>query len=119
MKHDICLELSYLASCRADTCMEALYYSTQSHLVNHAKNDSRSLKIACLLGVCIATFEPLIQVKSEAVDTGRELVSRAHAQISEDLVLCEHGVDAAMHSACAMLKETPRRRLADFVMELA
>jgi hypothetical protein len=33
--------------------------------------------------VCIATFEPLIQVKSKAVDTGRESVSRAHNRSSE------------------------------------
>ena len=54
--------------------------------------ETADFKIACLLEGCIATFEPLIQVKSEAVDTGRELISRAHAQISEDLVLCEHDV---------------------------
>lgn len=51
-----------------------------------------AFQASCLGNGCIATFEPLIQVKSEAVDTGRGFFSRAHAQISEDLVLYGHVV---------------------------
>jgi hypothetical protein len=51
-----------------------------------------SLQASCVRKGCIATFEPLIQVKSEAVDTGRGFFSRAHAQISEDLVPSGHVV---------------------------
>jgi hypothetical protein len=50
------------------------------------------LQASCVRKGCIATFEPLIQVKSEAVDTGRGFFSRAHAQISEDLVPYGHVV---------------------------
>jgi hypothetical protein len=45
----------------------------------HALRSTPTVKPAFgFLRVCIATFEPLIQVKSEAVDTGRDLVPSGH-----------------------------------------
>ena len=38
-------------------------------LANNIDKGASSMNLPC--SVCIATFEPLIQVKSEAVDTGR------------------------------------------------
>lgn len=48
-----------------------------------------TIKTVHHLTICIATFEPLIQIKSIAVDTGRNVSSSRSYRYSEAPVLCE------------------------------
>jgi hypothetical protein len=55
--------------------------------------------------ICTANFEPQIQVKSKAVDTGR---SPSFAHLSDPVkgrTHCGHGVGSPKSFACAMKKE--------------
>ena len=61
-----------------------------------------------LCSICSANFEPQIQVKSKAVDTGRNSISRAPLRPSEGPVHYGHGVDTAKSFACAMKRKESR-----------
>lgn len=65
--------------------------------------------------VCAANFEPQIQVKSKAVDTGRNPSFAHFSAPMKGRTHYGHGVDSPKSFACAMKKESGRSGSADFV----